>query len=349
MAGKQHLWRQRFPNGQPERMTSGQEEEDGVAVAPDGRSLITSIFMRQSAVWIHDPKGGRAVSTEGYAVTPDETSTPLSFSPDGKRLYYLLRHDSPASPTELWRAYLDSGRSEAVVSGFSIRAYDISSDEKEVVFSTQPAGQASQLWLASLDRSAPPHRIAATGEDFPHFGPNGQVLFRLTDGKEHYLAQMGRDGAKRTKVVPFPIINTGAISPDRRFVILFARAPESNLNAFDTMAIPIAGGPARRICHACETTWSPNGKYFYVGIDSPSLTDTTGRMLAIPVPAGETLPPLPAAGIRTEAEALAIPRCTPICFASRSSERRNGSAGWIPVQFRCPAWHRAASRNRNAG
>jgi hypothetical protein len=30
-------------------------------------------------------------------------------------------------------------------------------------------------------------------------------------------------------------------------------------------------------------------------------------MVAIPVPAGETLPSLPAAGIRTEAEALAIP------------------------------------------
>jgi hypothetical protein len=181
-------------------------------------------------------------------------------------------------PTELWRAYLDSGRSEAVVSGFSIHEYDISSDENEVVFSTQPAGQASQLWLAPLDRSAPPRRIAATGEDVPHFGPNGQVRFRLTDGKAHYLAQMGRDGAGRTKVVPFPIIKTVAISPDRRFVILFARALESKIpNAVDTMAIPIAGGPARRICHDCEATWSPNGKYFYVRIAPPSRTGSHGQ------------------------------------------------------------------------
>ena len=327
MAGKRHLWRQRFPNGQPEQITSGPQEEDGVAVAPDGRSLITSIFTQQNSVWLHDSTGDHAVSTEGYAASPDEHGPPLSFSSDGKRLYHLLRRDSPASPTELWRASLDSGRSEAVVSGFSIRAYDISSDEKEVVFSTQPAGQASQLWLASLDRSAPPHRIAATGEDFPHFGPNGEVLFRLTDGKTRYLAHMGRDGAKRTKVVPFPIINTGAISPDRRFVILFAGALDSKTpNAVATMAIPIAGGPARRICLACEATWSPNGKYFYVGIAPPSRTDPTGRMVAIPVPAGETLPPLPAAGIRTEAEALAIP-------GARTIEQGQIAAGPDPSTY----------------
>jgi hypothetical protein len=30
--GRSHLWRQRFPNGQPEQVTSGVTEEEGVAV-----------------------------------------------------------------------------------------------------------------------------------------------------------------------------------------------------------------------------------------------------------------------------------------------------------------------------
>jgi hypothetical protein len=62
-----HLWRQRFPKGQPEQITSGPTQEEGIAVAPDGRSLITSIGMRQSAVWIHDDRGDRPISSEGYA------------------------------------------------------------------------------------------------------------------------------------------------------------------------------------------------------------------------------------------------------------------------------------------
>jgi hypothetical protein len=219
---RQHLWRQRFPDGQPEQITSGPEEEDGVAVAPDGRSLITSIFTRQSSVWIHDSKGDHAISTEGYAATPDETGKPLSFSADGKRLYYLLRRDSPASPTELWRADLDSGKSEVVVSGFSIRAYDHFERRKRggLLHAACRASPPNSGWRRSTG-GAPPRRIAATGEADPHFGPNGQVLFRLTDGKQHYLARMGRDGAGRKKVVPYPVIDIMSVSPDRRTVILF--------------------------------------------------------------------------------------------------------------------------------
>jgi len=307
MEGKRHLWRQRFPDGQPEQITSGLEEEDGVAVAPDGRSLITSIFMRQGSVWIHDSTGDRAVSTEGYAVSTDESSAPFSFSADGRRLYYLLRRDSPASPAELWRFRRDSGRSEAVVSGFSIREYDISRDEKQVVFSTRPAGEASQVWLVSLDQSAPPRRIAATGEDVPRFGPNGQVLFRLTDGKAHYLARMGRDGGNQLKVVSSPIVEARAVSPDRRLALLFVRKESGVPDEVGTIAVPIAGGPTRNICTVCSAAWSPDGKYFYVALDQPCGTTPSGLMLAIPVPPGETLPALPAGGILTEAEALAIP------------------------------------------
>jgi hypothetical protein len=65
------------------------------------------------------------------------------FSSDGKFLFYLMRHDSPASPSELWRRDLESGKSEAVLRGMSMVEYDISNDGKEVVFSTQPPGNRS--------------------------------------------------------------------------------------------------------------------------------------------------------------------------------------------------------------
>src|SRR5262249_22978795 len=39
--GTFHIWRQRFPDGAPEQVTSGPTEEEGIAMAADGRSFIT--------------------------------------------------------------------------------------------------------------------------------------------------------------------------------------------------------------------------------------------------------------------------------------------------------------------
>ena len=76
------IWRQRFPDGEPEQVTSATTEEMGIAMAPDGRSLITSVGGEQSTLWIHDGDGERQVTSEGFAMFP-------RLSPDGKTLYYL--------------------------------------------------------------------------------------------------------------------------------------------------------------------------------------------------------------------------------------------------------------------
>ena len=63
--GKFHIWRQRFPDGTPEQVTSGPTEEEGIALAADGKSLITSVGIKDSTVWVHDPQGEHQISSEG--------------------------------------------------------------------------------------------------------------------------------------------------------------------------------------------------------------------------------------------------------------------------------------------
>jgi Tol biopolymer transport system component len=307
--GSHHLWRQRFPAGYPEQITFGPTEEDGVAVAPDGRSLITSIGLQESAIWIHDDQNDRALSSEGYVASMGSTSQVTNYlshpsarsSSDGKFLFYLMRRDSPASPTELWRSDLASGKSEAVLRGISMAEYDVSNDGKEVVFSTRPSGKASQLWLAHLDGSSPPKLIASTGERRPHFGPAGNVVFQFTDGKVNYVGQIRTDGSGRSKVVPYPIFDLYGVSADRRWLI--AHVPNGNA----TMAIPIEGGSARRVCNgSCPVAWAPDGKYLYVGI-APGSQATRGKTLAIPIPPGESIPSLPESGIRVLDAEVAFP------------------------------------------
>ncbi len=65
--GLNHIWRQRFPDGQPEQMTSGPTEEEGIAMAPDGRSFVTAVALQNTSVWVHDARGEHQISLEGNA------------------------------------------------------------------------------------------------------------------------------------------------------------------------------------------------------------------------------------------------------------------------------------------
>jgi hypothetical protein len=170
--------------------------------------------------------------------------------------------------------------------------YDISLDEKDVVYSTQPPGRPSQLWIAPMDHTLPPRSIGSGGEATPHFGPNDDVIFRFTEDNAYYIGAMKRDGTGRRKALPGPILNINSISPDRRVVIAAAVRPGSpNRAAPGTNAFPLDGGPPRRICEcATEPAWSANSRYFYMPFAPASRANPGGKTAAIPLPPGESLP-----------------------------------------------------------
>ena len=68
LQGHSHLWRQHFPDGSPEQLTFGPTDDQGLAVEPSGKSLITSVGVGQSDIWIHDPSGDRPLTSEGQVV-----------------------------------------------------------------------------------------------------------------------------------------------------------------------------------------------------------------------------------------------------------------------------------------
>jgi len=297
-----HLWRQRFPDGQPQQLTFGTDEEDGIAVAPDG-SIVTSIGARQSELWIHDGQGDRPVSSEGAIVSHIASVTRPSFSRDGRYLYYLRRASSGGGP-QLWRTDLASGHTEAVLPGIEVMEYDLSEDGR-VVFSVQPAG-TSQLWVSPLDRGAPPRQIAASGETAPFFGLGNTVLFRFTKGNTSFVGRMNADGSGRTQAMPHPIGNVQNISPDRRWLVAIAPIVGGSRSAA-TVAFSMAGGAPRPICEGtCPCAWSPDGTILYVELERRSRV-SAGKMVGLPVLRETGLPALPETGIRSVPQALAIP------------------------------------------
>jgi Tol biopolymer transport system component/DNA-binding winged helix-turn-helix (wHTH) protein len=294
--GQSHIWRQRFSGGAPEQITFGPTDEEGVAVEPDGRALITSLGVHQSAIWIHDGSGERPLSSEG-----DVGSWPV-FSPDTGIVYYLLRRGQ-GPVTELWRTMVNSGKSEAVFPGISMTAFDLSPDGRQVLYAVPD--EKAPLWVAPVDRSSPAVKVNITDVQSPHFGDHGQILFERTEGNRNYLERMNPDGSHGSRVFPYPIADFQAVSPGRHWAIVnVAPTPENSGAAI--MAIPLDGGAPQRICASyCTPNWSPDGKVLLVPVEDPSRTDP-GRSLAIPLGPGETLPALPAGGIAPLAEANVV-------------------------------------------
>jgi eukaryotic-like serine/threonine-protein kinase len=285
--GRFHIWRQQFPDGEPEQVTSGATEEEGIAMAPDGSSLITSVGATQSTVWVRDATGERQISSEGYASSPE-------FSHDGKKLYYMIRRNGLSGAFarqdgELWVTDLATGQGERLLGDTLITGYDISADDTQAVFSTQDTNGRSHLWLASLDLRFPPKQFeSSVDEDEPRWDAAGHIYFRAAEGKSNFVYRMNSDGSQRTKVVQNPILELHGIAPDGRWVAVVEGAMVQG------EAEPVDGGKPVIICSSyCSAGWSRDGRTF-----SLFWSPMDGmRTVTASLPPGKDLPDLPTDGV----------------------------------------------------
>jgi serine/threonine protein kinase len=299
-----HIWRQRFPGGQPEQITFGPTEEEGVALAPDGRSLITSVGLRQRIVSIHRENADRQVSLEGYAYMP-------SFSPDGQKIYYRILKGGTSpflGASELWVADLASGKNEQLLSGFSVIGYNISQDGRRVVFSALDSAGKPRLWLATTDRSSAPQQVPNVEGDMPYFGLPGELVFHANEGNSTSAYTVREDGSEKQKLSADEVSQVVGVSPDGQFVIVSSRT-NARKTGEGTTALPISGGPSIPIFNELGSlAWQPNGGVLYVSVStSMNTARAVGHTYLIPLPPGKLFPPLPLGGFHSESEIAALP------------------------------------------
>ena len=292
--GRFHIWRQRYPDGRPEPLTAGTTEEEGIALAPDGGSLITSVGQRESTLWITDSKGEHQVSSEGFADDPH-------FSRDGKKLYYVIRRHGFSGrfkSGELTVADLASGRTQAVLPGVEMSGYSVSPDGRQVVFASVDRSGLSNLWLASLEQSFPPRRIvSAVNEDEPFWTDSGLIYFRASEGSENFIYRMKSDGSDRKKISPTPILEMMSVSPQGKSATIWAGVKSGLLS--QVVADPLDGGPPVSVCGGfCGAGWNADGSMFFVTINS---MEGNYSMVSPVHPAG-SLPALPPNGLFTRAD-----------------------------------------------
>jgi serine/threonine protein kinase len=289
-----HLWRQRFPDGIAEQITFGATEERGIAVAPDGKSLITSVGAEQSTVWVHSRNHEQQVSFEEHAYLP-------SLSSDGKTLYYLVRHGAVKFLSgELWSVDLNSGHKQELVPGIPIERYSVSPDGTSVVFTKGDAGDRLSVWLWPLDRRSSPHELAtgASDSDTPIFARKGQIFFIREEGAARYVFRVEQDGSHMQKALPNSVDRIFSVSPDENWIV--AENQRGNPEEPGTVvAYPLHGGQARVLCRMCGrggfsrqppiVSWSIDQKAMFVSMFHTGSKDKQ-RTIVIPLHDGQAFP-----------------------------------------------------------
>lgn len=295
-----HIWRQRFPHGVPEQVTFGATEEQDIAFASNGKSFLASVGIRQNALWIHDPRGERQITSEGYAWLPQ-------FSPDGKKLYFLLRSHTNRRYVsgELWAADLETGQRERLLPDFLLADYRLAADGNRVVFAAIGDKGESRLWLAALDGSAAPRCLSSLDAGRAFFGTNGEVLFWGRGEHGGFVYRVREDGSELQRALPNPMIYVYDVSPDGKALAAWMGSavqvfPTGGGPPVNVSTVCAAAGGDRGITPPCAS-WSPDGKFLYLN------DRRAGQIYVLPIPPGRSLPVLPAGGIASAEQAAALP------------------------------------------
>ncbi len=301
--GQFHIWRQRFPDGQPEQVTSGPTEEQGIAMANDGKSFITSVGTQELTVWFHDQHGDHQLSSEG-------SSFETMFSADRKYLYYLKRA-ARSGLAELWRADLATSQSEHLLPGYEAEvntegaSYAVSPDGTRIAFVRKDDKGISHIWIAPTDRRSSPKQLdSRQNEDAPRFLPNGDLIFRGSVQGSNYLFTRKPDGSGEKRIIEEPILDFLSVSPDGKWAMVGQKEPQDEDVPARMVAYPLAGGAKISLCRSiCVGGWDSAGSHFFLNF----LRDRSGKAYFLPMgPHGE-VPKLPPGGVATGEELSKLP------------------------------------------
>jgi len=110
--------------------------------------------LQEASIWLHDTSGDHQLTDEGYAMQP-------AIIASGTRMFYLMRTQLSQGQAsgELWSMDLKARERQRVLPAVVITNYSLSRDERRVVFTTSGNDAGDGIWIADLDRRAPPRPL----------------------------------------------------------------------------------------------------------------------------------------------------------------------------------------------
>jgi serine/threonine protein kinase len=301
-SGTFHIWRQRFPDGEPEQISSGPTEEEGIAMATDGKSFITAIGIQRTTLWFRKNGQERQITFEGNAVFSDFGA----FSHDGKHFYFLMSPTSNVATASgrLWRADVETGRTEAVLTDYEVNQYALMSNDKDIAFTSGES--RSELWLASTEARFAPRKL---GDHVRRIrpGPSGVWYSAEQDGNRA-VYRVATDGSQPRKIMQGVFLES--VAPDGERLLVSRDVSEDGQNDIQIDAVNLAAPSTfSPVCRNCWAGWSGDGRWVYVSagqnvVGYASLEHAS--KVAVPVDPTTGLPHIKQV-MRDESEFLKVP------------------------------------------
>ena len=126
------------------------------------------------------------------------------------------------------------------------------------------------------------------------FLPNGDLVYRASEGGKNYVYTRQLNGAGRRKLLEQAILDLDAVSPDGRWIAVLEKDDTDKDHPYRTLAYPTAGGNPVTLCALCYLNWSVDGKYLAFQFHPAPHSE---EAFLLPVSAERGLPDLPPEGL----------------------------------------------------
>jgi hypothetical protein len=186
------------------------------------------------------------------------------FTPDGKKLVYFVSDSASSHRGELWIADLDTGLNERLLPGFSIgtggrasarSAFDVSHDGQWVAFEAVDTAGKSRIWLATLDRRAPPRQIPNVEGDAPVVRSKRRRPIPRPRSRLWLCVPCPPGRHRPAEVHEHPVIENIGVTPDGRWLAVYARPTKER--AGGTILLPVE---AERPCRCTGRALASGGR-----------------------------------------------------------------------------------------
>jgi Tol biopolymer transport system component/DNA-binding winged helix-turn-helix (wHTH) protein len=181
------IWVKDLERDTVSRLTNLPGRNDFPVWTPDGKSIVFESWdwAASGIYWIRADGVG-----EAQRLTETDLNTfqsPLSFSPDGKRLAYSQDQESSGFRGEIWTALIEGdrdhprlGKAEAFLrTSFSERDPAFSPDGHWLAYSSNESGK-DEVYVRPFPRPGGKSQISTGGGSYPLWSRDGRKLFFLT-------------------------------------------------------------------------------------------------------------------------------------------------------------------------